>query len=407
MRILLVSDYGTLSGGAEVMTLALRDGLRRRGHDARLFTSRARPNAGPIIADATCFGTTTRWRTLLQTANPWAYLALRRTLAEFRPDVVHVVMFLTQLSPLILPLLRAFPAVYQAVWYRAVCPLGTKLRPDGTVCKVRYGAVCRRAGCLPWRDWLPLMLQMRLLAHWAGVIDLTVPVSATVGQRLRQDGWPAAAPLRYGVAPGPMRPPLADPPLIACAARLVVEKGVDVLLRAFALLAPHHPQARLVIAGDGPQRAALTALADALGIGARVTWLGHVTREEVERQFRPAWVQVAPSRWPEPLGNVALEAMMRGTAVIATRGGGWTEVVQDGVTGRLVPPGDARALAEALSFIVSQCEEAERLGRAGRERALAQHTESEYINGWLAIYSALIQARKDAPRDAYSHSDPG
>jgi len=116
MKILLINDYGTATGGAELMLLGLREGLRRQGHDARLFASSARPGPGPSSADYECVGRTTRFRTLLQTANPWAYRRLRRVLAEFRPDVVHAHIFLTQLSPLILPLLRDVPSIYHAVW---------------------------------------------------------------------------------------------------------------------------------------------------------------------------------------------------------------------------------------------------------------------------------------------------
>ena len=79
------NDYATPSGGAELLMLGLRDGLRARGHDARLFASTARSAALPAVADYTCVGTTSSFRTLLQTANPWAAHALRRVLRDFRP----------------------------------------------------------------------------------------------------------------------------------------------------------------------------------------------------------------------------------------------------------------------------------------------------------------------------------
>src|SRR4030095_4540448 len=100
MKILLVNDYATLIGAAEVLLLALRDGLRQRGHDARVFASSARPIASERFADYECFGTTSRFRTLLQTANPSALRKFSQVLSAFQPDVVHLSMFLTQLSPL-------------------------------------------------------------------------------------------------------------------------------------------------------------------------------------------------------------------------------------------------------------------------------------------------------------------
>jgi hypothetical protein len=115
MRVLLVNDYGTIHGGAEISTVMLRDGLRRRGHVSMLFRSLARQLDLPRVADVECYGTVSRYRTLLQTAKPSAWRGLRRVLAQYRPDIVHVRMFLMQLSPLILPLLRQMPSIYPSV----------------------------------------------------------------------------------------------------------------------------------------------------------------------------------------------------------------------------------------------------------------------------------------------------
>jgi hypothetical protein len=120
-----------------------------------VFATHVRLSGGESFADYECFGTTSRFRTLLQTFNPWAFAGLRRVLAEFRPDVVHVRMFLTQLSPLILPLLRDLRSLYHVIWYRPVCPLRTKVLPDGTACHDPAGIACSRHRCLPLRDWVP------------------------------------------------------------------------------------------------------------------------------------------------------------------------------------------------------------------------------------------------------------
>ena len=119
MKVLLVNDYSASVGGAEILMHDLRTALRERGHDARSFCSNAHPGTQQTEADYECLGTTSSFRNYFQTANPSAYLQLRRVLAEFRPDVVHVKMFLTQLSPLILPLLRD---VAQHIRYRFVSP---------------------------------------------------------------------------------------------------------------------------------------------------------------------------------------------------------------------------------------------------------------------------------------------
>lgn len=100
MRILLLNDYGVSRGGAEILSFALRNELRKREHDARLMTTSAgESDIGGETKDHQpvyrCFGTTSRYRTLIQIANILAFKALRQVLQEFQPEVVHVRKFLT------------------------------------------------------------------------------------------------------------------------------------------------------------------------------------------------------------------------------------------------------------------------------------------------------------------------
>src|SRR5687768_12707702 len=171
-------------GGAEVMVITLRDELRRRGHDARIFATNAPVSQLPSVADFECFGTASRARGLLQSANPWAAAALRRVMREFRPDVVHVTMFMTQLSPLILPILRGVPTVFHAVWYRYICPTGTKLLPTLEPCRRRAGLSCLESGCVPLHDWVPLMAQHIMVRRWRSVFGAVIAVSDAVRDRL-------------------------------------------------------------------------------------------------------------------------------------------------------------------------------------------------------------------------------
>jgi glycosyltransferase involved in cell wall biosynthesis len=234
LRVLLLTDYGTPTGGDELLTFDLREGLRARGHDARVLTSDAQPLPVPILSDYTCRGTTSRWRTLLQSANPFAALKLRKVLVEFDPDVVHVRSFLTQLSPLILPLLRNRPSIAHFDTLRAICPAGTKLFPDGQECRVQRGTVCARRRCVPPRDWLVLTPQLQAFDRQVKRdFDLRVANSAFTLGRLRNSGVPIDTFIWNGIRIPEHAPAPARQPMVAFAGRLVPEKGVDVfLLRA-------------------------------------------------------------------------------------------------------------------------------------------------------------------------------
>ncbi len=390
MRILLVNDYGTPTGGAELMLLALRDALRARGHEARLFASSARPLQATSQADYECLGFASPVRGLIQVANPSAVFGLRRVLQDFKPEVVHVRLFLSQLSPLILPLLEGVPSVFHAAWYRSICPIGTKMLPGGDPCTARAGTACLRYGCFPAWAWPSAMLQLKLWRHWRHAFNAVVANSHATARLLEQDGIGPVEVIWNGVPSSAAQPALSGPPTVVFAGRLVWEKGVDLLIRAFAEVRGQLRDAELVIAGDGPERPRLQRLIAELSLESSVLLMGHLTRPEVQECFAAAWVQAVPSRWREPFGIVAAEAMMRGTAVIATTGGGLAEIVQQDRTGILVPPNDVRSLAAALRRLLADRDLAASLGRTGREFALANLSEDMFVERFLGVYERLL-----------------
>jgi glycogen(starch) synthase len=165
--------------------------------------------------------------------------------------------------------------------------------------------------------------------------------------------------------------------------RHVPQKGFDVLLRAYAKAgsATHD----LLLAGDGPERAALESLAMELGIGDSVRFLGAVDHATAVSLFTGCSFFVLPSRH-EPMGIVNLEAMAAGKAVVASAVGGVPELLTQDQTGLLVPPENVDAMAAAISQLMNNADLRERFGRAGRRRAdefswraLADQYEEAYL----------------------------
>ncbi|MCP4838497.1 MAG: glycosyltransferase family 4 protein [Planctomycetes bacterium] len=385
MKVLFANDYGTPHGGVEIATLHLRDGLRARGHDTRIFSSSAREKHTSSDADVECFGTTGRSRTLLQSANVFAWRKLARVLADFQPDVVHVGMCLTQLSPLILPLLRSRTAIYHAHWLRAICPTGFKMLPDGSLCENPAGHACLRSRCLPLRDWLPLMMQRRLWKRWSGVFDRVVANSEATRSALEEAGVANPMMIPCGV---PDRPPtrlMAHVPTALFAGRVTVQKGVQVLVDAWRSVVADLPEARLFIAGDGPERARLERMALP-----GVKFLGTLSSEELGRLASTACVQVVPSLRSEPFRPATAEAMMRGRAVIASRVGGTPELVRDGVTGSLVNAGDPDALADELAIALRDRSLCERMGERSRRFAEEECSVDLFVDRFVGLYEQLV-----------------
>jgi glycosyltransferase involved in cell wall biosynthesis len=318
---------------------------------------------------------------------------LKDIMREFRPDVVHVKMFLTQMSPLILPLLKDVPSVYHVAWYRPICPTGTKMLPDGSGCTFGAGSACYREGCIPVRDWIPLMLQMKLFRSWYGAFDSIMANSDWVRKRLAEQGIEPVEVLHYGIDSTEEETQLSEEPTAVFAGRLVKEKGADVLLRAFGKMSAKVPAARLIIAGDGPERKNLEALAARLNLTHCVSFIGQLSREEMNNALKGAWAQVVPSLWDEPFGIVAIEAMARGTAVVASGSGGLCEIVEDGVDGFLVPPGDADALSEKLTTLLTDKRLAASVAAAARKTASVRFSEDAFLRQLFRIYDSVLLAK--------------
>jgi glycosyltransferase involved in cell wall biosynthesis len=236
------------------------------------------------------------------------------------------------------------------------------------------------------------MLQLNLCERWRGVFNSVVANSHWTAGRLAAEGVGPLKVVWNGVPVRARRPPLSSPPVIAFAGRLIPEKGAGILLSAFAKVRQRIPGATLLIAGDGPERSRLARDIERTGLGPSVRLFGHIAREQMESLFAAAWVQVVPSRWEEPFGLVAAEAMMRGTAVAASRTGGLAELIQHDETGVLVPPGDATALADALLDLVENRSRAEELGNNGRQFALRHLTEEVFVDRFEELYRSMTQS---------------
>lgn len=168
------------------------------------------------------------------------------------------------------------------------------------------------------------------------------------------------------------QPPLAPAPLrLLAVGRLVEKKGFDILIEAAARLTLHF---ELRIVGDGPLQAALQVAIQQAGLTGRVHLCGGLTHAELPQAYANAHAVVVPSIVDssgdrDGLPNVVLEAMACGRPVVASDVGAISHAVSDGVTGLLVPPGEAAALAHALSWLGQHPEAREEMGRFGRLRA--------------------------------------
>jgi glycosyltransferase involved in cell wall biosynthesis len=182
----------------------------------------------------------------------------------------------------------------------------------------------------------------------------------------------------------------ADAFVVAGVGRLVAVKGFDLLVAALPALSAAVPSARLVLVGDGPERAALGAQAAVLGVGDRISLTGPTS--DIAACLAAADVLAAPSR-NEGMGRALVEAMALGLPVIGAEVGGIPAVIADGETGCLVPPGDAAALAAALVELGRDAALRAKLGGAAAARAEAFSSRVAHA-AMRALYDELLREKR-------------
>jgi glycosyltransferase involved in cell wall biosynthesis len=358
MPVLLVVD-SLDGGGAERYVADLAVALRRRGWPVHVACWAGGVRA-EVLADAGVPVTVLLDEPVERRVSGRYGRALRRLVAELRPAVVHAHLF------------ASAAAAVHAVRDLAV-PLVVTEHTEG-----------------PWRDRRARAVSGLVYRH----CDHVVAVSSAIRDLLVTD---------YGVAPervevllptttapptagGP--PPAAGRPVVGLVGRLVPEKGVDVFLRAAALVSGVVPQAAFLVVGDGPLRPDLEHRAAMLGLAGTVTFTGY--RSDATRLLAGLDVLVVPSRSDgSPL--VVCEAMAAGVPVVASRVGGLPDLVEDGGSGLLVRPGEAEDLARALVSLLLDPEAARRLGARGRTLA-ATHSHERLVDRMTQVYAGVAPA---------------
>jgi hypothetical protein len=231
------------------------------------------------------------------------------------------------------------------------------------------------------------------LSYYRGC-DLLVANTRGLCDWIEGQGWPRQR-LRHlpnfaadlaGAAPAALPNPAGARILLAMG-RLHPNKDFPTLLRAMAQLPG---DVHLALAGDGPDRAALEALARELGLGARVAFLGW--RQDVGALLAASTMLVVPSRI-EPLGNVVLEGFSAARPVVAAAADGPRELIEDGRTGMLTPIGDDAALATAIGTLLADPARAAAIGAAGRAAFETDHAEAPVLAAWDLFLEAAARIR--------------
>jgi glycogen synthase len=333
---------------------------------------------------------------VLRQPNP---ILLWRTIRQ--SDVIHIAG--PALLPLALSLLARKPVVIEHHGYQAICPNGLLVhQPDGSVCPGHFQAErylecwsCRRRelSLLQTCSSLLLMFPRRWLSQQAAA---NLAISYHV---LNRHALPRSSVVHYGIedplergASCPQAPLASTKLCFAYVGRFFPEKGILTLLHAAAILNKEGQEFELRLIGDGPQRPELESLIEQNGLSRRVKITGYLTGQRLAEALREARVVVMPSVCEETAGLAAIEQMMRGRLVIASKIGGLSEVVDDG--GLTFPAGNAQALAEAMKMVLQDTSIVESLGQKARYRARLLFLRDRMVAEHAQVYREVFGPSK-------------
>lgn len=392
MRICHIVNIGHEVGGAEKSVRLLAEGMRARGHDVMVICSDHRfdPEAtfADVVVPAAAGNALSRLTGFFW--NRAAYAGVRDAVTGFAPDVVHL-HTIGMFSPSVLSATAAFPRV-----------LTVHGPEDWTLGLLTWNLASRSAknsglsiGDRARYAYLRFLQRPAYRLRLRTVDRILVPSEFYRSMVIRDVG---AVPL-YVVPNGirlPQATPVRNDGRLLYVGRLERVKGVEILVMAFVRTLARHPDAQLVVVGDGPIRAELVRLAEDPGAAGRVHLTGWLSGQELEEQYAAASVVVIPSIFPDNFPTVAIEALGSGRAVVGSRVGGIPELVHDGDNGLLTAADDIEELESALDRMLGDPALVRRMGN--RSAALAAtYAIDPFLDRLQVHYEAVLPTAVHQP----------
>lgn len=398
MRIAIFHNYYTQPGGEDVVYELECETFETLGHTVFPFSVRnTEVFSKASLLDKARIG----WSA---TGSKRSYERVKRFLELSKPDVSHIHNWFPVLSPSIYKAHKdlGIPVVQTLHNYRLGCANGTNRLKDEACARCSSGhnwsAVRNRCyrgslmGTLAWKRMVDFGWSKNVFTEDVGRY---VSPSLEVARRHVDLGIPED---RITVVPnacGDLQSSFSakaspeSPRGAVFVGRMVPEKGVDTLIEAWRLLDGSDVRSEedvLSLIGDGP---GLEANAKALRDCPSIRATGQLEHASAMERIQSSSMLIFPSRWAEPFGLGVIEAMALGKPVIATNIGGPSEIVEDGVTGILIPKDDPRALADSIAELLADPDKARRMGEAGRKKYLKRYTPETQADALMGVFQSL------------------
>lgn len=369
-----------LVGGTELHTLALARALQSAGAKARVCCYYEYSSAMVLLFEGA--GIEVTLLRMQRAAGLWRlFLALRRLFRRIRPGALHV----QYIAPGLIPVAAAKAAGVSVVFATVHQPGDTYGSRERLMLSVA-ARLCTAFFCVSQaveRSWFSDSAVFSIASAASGRRHFTIYNGVDVVRAEHASTKSAAEELRRRLG-------IAGRHVIGIVARLRAEKGHASLLNALPLVLKRFPDLALLVVGDGPDREVLMNHGRALGVCSHIVWVGELSPEETLACYEVMDVVAIPSQF-EGFGLSAAEAMAAGCPVVAARVGGLAEIIEDGVTGFLVAPGDNAGFAAALITALSDPGKAINMGASGRKRVWEHFSSERFAESFAGAYRYFMK----------------
>ncbi len=416
MKILQINKFFYLKGGAERYFFDLAEVLSRNGHQVLVFSSQNQENfdypGQENFAEYLDFNQRQGWLSDFRKAikvfwNREAAKKLEKIIIEQKPEIAHLHNFFGHLSPSIVYLLKKYqiPVVVTLHDYKWICPnyLLFNRNQDGQLCydclKNGHYRKCLAKKCV--KDSYLKSLIGYLEGKWqkdilklADQIDVFIAPSRFIKNKLQESGIESG---KIKQIPNFLDSAWIDfkdkdkikpiqPYLFYCG-RLSREKGINLLISAFAELAEKYPEWQLKIAGIGPEGIEVARAAEE---NKQIQLLGQLGGNQLKSFIQNAYAVVIPSLWPENFPYAALESFALAKPVIAAKTGGLPELLNREANGILFKRGDRQDLKEKLIWAIKHPQAIKQKGKAARQDVLTKYQPSAHYERLLKTYQQAL-----------------
>lgn len=394
LKILIICDKGFVFGGTEVLIFNEKEGLIKRGHEVKVFSSDVsndQANFGDYTFKGFNENSIIKWFNYVFNFN--SYIKIKQVLREYKPDIIHLHNIFYQVSPSVLLGVGNIPTVLTLSSYELICPTGALIKPDGYRCVSPGKHDLRCTGSI--KGYLYETIKQFIHKYLLKKIAIYIAPSESIkGDFSNQKIISSPITVIHNGIQLMEFSPMVNYKRLLYVGRLSKEKGVEVLLRAIKIIKERIPEIIVDIVGDGPEKNILMKLSNDLDLDNNVRFVGSIPHNKIGDFYKLCTAIIVPSICADNFPTVCIEAMSIGRPIIGSRVGGIPELIDDRNTGYLIQSGNPEQVANKVTYLVKHPDLIRSMGKKAFIKSKLFGLD-EHLNSLEQLYKSVIVGSKN------------